>query len=364
MTASGWISSGLMYWSDGGNSGAFVVDNSELNSRFRFRGQAKINGSVGAGFDIELGLSGNFPGANGVPSSNCVDQDRPSCGTVTPNIRNQQVWIAHNRLGRLVLGRGDPPSRLTKNWAGRVAGTQFWGMDSTPQVGMSMKLRGIDGATGTLRWRNLIDGRTGPKRGRAAWHSPKIQGLQVAVGAGTDDHWDAGLYYANGDLFGFRVFGALGYIDDTTPDAGSEFSELKGSFGALHRASGVYAWFASASRDLYNNRLAGEPGGRDWYAQIGWKHRIFSVGATALSLDYGEHQDIRAGLAIPNSNAIVGRSAARFHGIGVTQWLRPAATELYVGWRHYQATDLVTTTGQNLKFEDLDVVIAGARIKF
>ena len=364
LKVSGWISMGLMSWRDSVENGAAIVDNGEQNSRLKFSAATRFGRDWRAGANIELGLSGNFPGAGGVQSSNCIDQNSTNCGPLTPIIRTQEIWLLHKRLGKLQLGTGSPPSRLVKNFAGRIASNQFWGMDSSPQVGMNLLLRGASRDIGRLRWRHLIDGRVGPFREQVAWTSPKLANFTLSVGAGTDDHWDAALYYANPNLWGFRVFGAIAFIEDRTPSAGFEFAEIKGSIGALHNATGLYAWFASASRDYSEINGVDDPGGRDWYVQAGWKGKPLSIGETAIAIDFGDHANIRAGLSLPGGSTTITGSQTQFFGVGLTQWINAAAMELYVGWRRYDVQSVTVANGESLAFEDADVAIAGARIKF
>ena len=49
-------------------------------------------------------------------------------------------------------------------------------------------------------------------------------------------------------------------------------------------------------------------------------------------------------------------------GLGITQNVDAAATELYLNYRHFSAD--VTADGAGLAIEDFDAVIAGARMKF
>ncbi|MEM8971571.1 MAG: hypothetical protein AAGD43_05825 [Pseudomonadota bacterium] len=361
---SGWISMGVMSWRDGVEHGAAVVDNGEQNSRLKFSAATRFARDFRAGANIELGLSGNFSGAGGIPSTNCIDQTSRDCGPLRPIIRTQEIWLQHKRWGKLQLGTGSPPSRLVKNFAGRIASNQFWGMDSSPQVGMNLLLRGASQSIGRLRWRHLIDGRVGPFREQLAWTSPKIANFTLSFGAGTDDHWDAAIYYANQNLWGFKVFGAIAFIEDRTPDAGLEFSEIKGSIGALHNKTGLYAWFASASRDYPEISGVDDPGGRDWYVQAGWKGKPLSLGATAIAIDFGDHANIRAGLSLPGGSTTITGSQTQFFGVGLTQWVNAAAMELYVGWRRYDVQSVTVAGGASLTFDDADVAIAGARIKF
>ncbi len=364
LTVDGWISMAVMMWDDRIDTGTAIVDNGEQNSRFRFSGTTRLNEAIRAGFKLEFGLSGNFAGAGGIPSSNCIDQVRTGCGPIRPIIRTEEIWIEHRRFGRASIGFASPPSRLVKNFAGRIAGAHFWGMDSSPQVGMNLLVRTSGTNGGQLRWRHLIDGRVGPFREQVAWTSPSFAGLTVSFGAGTDDHWDAALYFKRPDVAGFKIFGALAYLEDRTPAAGLEFTEVKGSVGAMHNDTGLFAWFASASRNFYEIDTVQRAGGMDWYVQAGLKRRLLAIGPTALAFDYGSHADIRAGLPVPGTRTFVQTSGAQFYGIGVTQWVAAAAAELYAGWRHYQAQPLTTGNGDVLTVHDLDVVIAGMRMRF
>jgi len=63
------------------------------------------------------------------------------------------------------------------------------------------------------------------------------------------------------------------------------------------------------------------------------------------------------------------RPALRVEALGIVQATDNAAMELYVAYRHYEVDqlDLTDVTGAAVgagRFEDIDVVLTGARIKF
>jgi hypothetical protein len=51
-------------------------------------------------------------------------------------------------------------------------------------------------------------------------------------------------------------------------------------------------------------------------------------------------------------------------GVGIVQNIDAAATELYLGWRHYSADVTDNGGAKTLDTEDLDIVVGGARVKF
>ena len=75
--------------------------------------------------------------------------------------------------------------------------------------------------------------------------------------------------------------------------------------------------------------------------------KYFDIGSTALSVDFGRHNDV----------AQNGDEADTF-GIQLVQNLSDWRTELYLGYRHFS----LDRTGKD--FEDIHAVLGGGRIKF
>ena len=89
-----------------------------------------------------------------------------------------------------------------------------------------------------------------------------------------------------------------------------------------------------------------------WMVQAGLTKNWFGPGNTALYGEYGKGQDqtISAGFT----------SDGTFWGLGMNQKIDAAAMELYIGYRHFEAS--VGVAGVSLN--DVDVVMSGARIQF
>ncbi len=111
LTIYGWVNKAVLYWNDGNRDNTyFGVDNTNFATRFGFRGEAKINPTVKAGFSILIDV------ISGARTS--VDQPEPrgcvaSCGGRTQAVRppaasttflddhamrmrDANVWIEHN----------------------------------------------------------------------------------------------------------------------------------------------------------------------------------------------------------------------------------------------------------------------------
>ncbi len=368
---SGWMNMGLMVWDDGALRDAYIVDNSELNTRFRFTGFANFSRGWKAGYRYEFGFSSLGPRGPGVPGSDSVDQLFASNANQEINVRIADIWVQNKGLGRVTLGFGNPPSWFVKNWAGRVSGTNFVS-DSSPQVGMSFFLRKSDGTLTTARWRQFINGRVGPRINRIQWSSPNYKGFQLQAGFGEDDWWDVALYY-NSSFKSTKLMGALTYkyTDDSVFPVGgpAPFYEIKGSLGAWHKPSGLYLWGASATRNWDDPVLEG---GYDWYGQFGIKRKFNRLGYTALYADYGDHTNIRTGFsasALGFDSALVGDTHGRYWGFGLVQWVPSANMELYAVYRNYEIDQLTVVSDVGAFIEDVDLegfqtLFLGARLKF
>ncbi len=51
-------------------------------------------------------------------------------------------------------------------------------------------------------------------------------------------------------------------------------------------------------------------------------------------------------------------------GLGITQNIDAAATELYLNWRHFSADIKANGGTLSVPTEDFDAIIGGARVKF
>jgi hypothetical protein len=238
--------------------------------------------------------------------------------------------------------------------------------------------------------------------------------LSASIGE-AGDYWGVMLRYA-GEFSGFRVAAGIGYEDVTDKTTGvGPIGAIPGTAGPanlidngevrawgaglslLHVPSGLFAQghYMKAMYDDpaagtvttgYWGQVAGHKDSTQWMIQAGITKNWFGFGNTALFGEYSKSTDWGAGIGngrnfantnIPGALAVNGVTDTDLTvwGLGITQNIDAAATELYLNWRHFSAD--VTCTGATatcsgaaggpakaLQTEDFDAVIGGARVKF
>ena len=108
--------------------------------------------------------------------------------------------------------------------------------------------------------------------------------------------------------------------------------------------------------------------GNRWHLQGGVRRNWFGIGDTSLYAEYGVHRGWQGTAA---AVTLAGTSADKLSiwGVGVVQNIDAAAMELYLGYRNYKLDGVTFVTAGiavvvNGPAKDVDVIAAGARIKF
>jgi hypothetical protein len=394
LTITGAVTTQLMYWNDGNNtegSDLYVVDNvAGGGTNVNFTGSARINPNLTAGFFIGVSF---FSGSRSHQVTQ-LDDDATggaSSGTdVAPVIHLANWYLDHKSLGRITVGRANTATAgattVDLGGAGVIANASFgyW------QRGMFLADNDVLQA-GT--WNDIMGGGTvngsSLSRGNVVhYSSPTVGGFGLQAAWGEDNVWDIALRYA-GEFSGFRVAGAVGYINngsglnEVTKDhaVGPEPGVWKGSASVLHVPSGLYLTGAYLNQD---NDIAGKDDTTMWYLQGGIAKNWTGLGNTVI---YGEYAEVNNGadganganfgglqpcpiLGINFCFSTVVDSRATLWGIGIVQHVDAAAMELYLSYRRFSAeattldTFIIFDSLNNQSLNDMDVVVAGARIRF
>jgi hypothetical protein len=334
---------------------------------FNFNGAAKISPNLTAGFHIQVGLD---KGARSHQVTE-TDDDGGNAGDATMVMTLANWYLDHKSLGRITVGR------INTATAG-ITGIDLGGTSVIANVNVgywqrSFSLTGVAGGTGN--WDGIlgggnVNGSTLSRANAISYSSPTFGGFSVAAAWGEDDVWDAALRYA-GEFGGFRVAAGVGYYfngsglneiaKDSASGPGTESSIWKGSASILHVASGLFVSGAFVNRDKDNN----DPNIRLWYVQGGIAKNWTGVGNTVF---YGEYARVTDGLTGGQFGQVPGKvldSEAEVWGFGVVQHIDAAAMELFLSYRRFSA-ELTDDLGgaHTHQFNDFDVVMGGARIKF
>src|SRR5262249_14911054 len=129
LTISRQVNRIIMWWDDGHSSNTYYgLESTNFTSRFDFTGKARVTQKVNAGFQLTIdSRAGDTAGASasstrtensrrsfrtstdtgpiGLPSFNA-----PTLGCYFANGRRIFWWIEHEDIGRLSVGRLEPPS--------------------------------------------------------------------------------------------------------------------------------------------------------------------------------------------------------------------------------------------------------------
>ncbi len=334
----GQINTALLYTDTEGYSNTTVQQNGNEESYVGFYVAARINGDLTAGATLEI--DARDLGVLGLP-----------VGGLDTSIRQQNVWIKSETLGKLTVGRA---AQATKNFDeirtdnGAVANKAFslgalsdaylTGID-IPIDGQfrdvvrydSPNLLGIDGLKLVATWANSFD---------------------ATKADGDGDTYDVALRYS-GETGDFKVKGGLGYRSGTDYDV-----NLLNITSLSIPTGDVKTWMAAASvmhvgTGLFLNANYAD---QDWETagltlkgtalSGGIERKWFSVGATTLYAEWSR-------LTLDDGGS---EGDLNTYGVGVVQALDAAAMDVYFSYRLMDLEDFGA--------DDITAVTAGARIMF
>jgi predicted porin len=398
LTVSGFLNEAIMFWDDGFEQNADIVTNDNGRGRIAFRGVGKINDEWSAGFRLEIGIR--------IENSKRFSQDDPGIGGL--DVRHSLWFIESKKYGRLTVGdtggagEGSTEMNLSKTFD--VA------KYSDPEdVALGLFLRRTDGSIvrttsgAGFAWYRLIrdygdQAGEGRRSNMVRYDTPEIAGFIGIVNWGQDDAWEIGTRY-RAENNGFRVAAAITYGENTElrPSGGSyafaclgqipgaptdsSCNQLGMSASLMHDPTGLYTnvAYGQSIDNLIDetSRFRGVDGAEDktwfWAMEAGIQRKFVPIGTTTLFGQY--YYDEGGSNAIRNIRengrpARILDTGYSYIGGGVVQMVDQAALELYLYYRHSTAemTLLPGTSGNatpiDLDLEDLDVVTAGALIRF
>jgi hypothetical protein len=422
LTISGQVTTHLMYWNDGGSvrkqaaagaaatatgttnsSDIYVVDNTASlgGSQFGLTGSAAINPNLTAGFQINIGLDrGSRMNHVSQTDDDGTSASITGLGTTDTSIvlTHANWYLDHKQLGRVTVGRANSATSgitgIDLGGAGVIANASTFGYWNAEFNLIS------NGTLQAAKWGDLMGtGRiwgSGLTRANIiSYTSPTLSGFQVAAAWGENDMWDVALRYA-GEFSGFRVAAGIGYTNnvggfgeanddsDLPTNTFSVPTAWKGSASVLHVASGLF--LTGAYMDQDNDNVGSNT--RMWYVQGGISKNWTGLGNTVL---YGEYARVDDGVNACGTGPAAGyvgggcrnevdfgganaahlineggnaSSEVTVWGLGIVQNIDAAAMELYLSYRHYEGEATNSAHGATFQYQDLDIVLGGARIRF
>jgi hypothetical protein len=432
LTITGQVHRIVLFWDDGYQSNTYYgLDSTNSSTRYIFLGSARVNPKVQIGFEIMIEIE-----AGGTSSKlSQLDEDgrvgSQIGGSASFNAANvdayfgdarRAAWyIEHKDLGRMTVGRFESAGVIqTVDLGGISAGAS----SSFILINGSFLIRGPTGQYYATSWANIGDPASAQGRTELVrYDSPSWQGFIFSSSvAESGDYWGAMLRYAN-EFNGVRIAGGFGYEtvrDKFTPNAGininydtaarPDVDAWGGGLSLMHVPTGLfiqghYNWtrFAEGTAtDLgactpssgttctagyWGQTTAQKDDAKHWLVQGGIAKNWFGVGNTALYGEYGRTVGWGASTNLAGrdftstsgAQAVLGviDTELTIWGIGINQKLDAAATEIYLGYRHFNADITCRTTGANctgagsatgtvnqLQTEDFHAIVGGARVQF
>lgn len=369
---SGQVHRAIMFWDDGFDDNIFLTDQNDSSTRFRITGTATISPGRTAGFRMEYDLFGanssddvancraagncrvvpnadtaafvNLANNSGVTSTN---------GNVGPEFDNrwQEIWIKDDKLGKVSLGKGATATESTSEVdLSGTAVTSIWSGADFSYTAFRFRNSATGAATAVTHggaWNNF-DG--GGRQSRIRYDTPTLGGFTFSTSYAADDYVDGAVRFKK-EWNSVRCAAAFGIGHDTRIDD-HDIWRYNGSASCLHTPSGLNLTFASGTDD--DSRRDGIVDADDaqfWYIKGGITRRWNSHGKTHIAVDYGVTENQLSSGTTDGESEIV--------GVALVQKIDSAAMELYLAYRHAEYDDNTATS-----YEELDFVLAGARIKF
>jgi hypothetical protein len=355
------------------------------------------------------------------PLGNNISFNQSNVDAYFGDARRVAWWIEHKDVGRLTVGRYESAGVvLTID----LAGVGLAASSSFILLNGSFFIRGPQGQYYATTWGNIGDpaanqGRTELVR----YTSPTWQGFVFDSSIAEEgDYWGSMLRYAN-EFNGVRVAAGIGYERSRDRATGAtldpaalsyigprpDIEAWGGALSVMHVPSGLFAQGHYQTADYgapahIANGYWGSAGGptkkdfSHWLIQAGVAKNWFGIGNTALYGEYGRSVDFGAesagrnyaatsnfatpftGVATQNFTAVNGVTDTELTiwGLGITQNVDAAASQLYLGYRNFSAditcTGAATATGacagaaggpaKSLPTDDIHVVVGGAIVRF
>lgn len=389
LEVSGHVNEAVIFWDDSVESNAGVYTNDASRTRFRFKGDAKIVDGWKAGYLLEIGVRG----ANSKRFNQ--DVDNGGAGDVGLDLRHSTWYIDSKSYGRvwvgLTGGAGESVTEINVAGTGDVAK-----YSDVEDLGGGLALRLADGlySNGTnvvgggsanITIRRLIrDGGDQPGEGRrynmVRYDTPEIAGFTATVNWGEDDTWEMGLRY-KGEFSGFKVAAGIAYGENNEPVIGddtvgfqcpgsdgvdAECKQLGGSISVMHEPTGLYVNGAAGYLDdeQIEDVVVGAEKRHEFYAiEAGIQQKWFPIGKTTIFGQYYHNDGGTTERVYEGGVGNVITSELDIYSLGVMQGVDAAAMNFYALYRNVQA-EANTNGAGNLDFEDVDLFMTGAIIKF
>ncbi len=333
LAITGQVNRAMLFIDDDTNSELLHVDNANSSTRIRFISKGKLNEDITLGSRLEVQIQSNSSG-----SVNFTDDNGIGAGGFSE--RYMDITIDSKSLGKLYLGQGDTASNGTSEVD--LSGTGVVSYSSMSDIGAAIEYRTSAGVASGIsvgdEWTNM-DGMS--RDDRVRYDTPTFAGFKLSLSNTSGGENDVALRY-KGKFGGVKVAAAAAYANASSTSGTDD--QYDGSISIKHD-SGFNGTFAAGAQDLKGTNQ------RDpdfFYVKLGYTGNWFSLGSTALSIDYGQGDDIGA----------AGREQ-EIYGFQAVQNVKKLGAQFYFRVSGYELDDSTATS-----YDDIFTATLGSRIKF
>lgn len=332
----GQINRALLYWDDGFDRKASVVDNSTSSSRFGFIGQVPIAQGLVAGYRLEVGLYAQASEAQW--NRNDIAAAHWPSPTHDLVVRQAYWFLRQPTLGTLSLGHQSPAS---DDITIINLGSQM--NDGAVRYNNAFNIRLDHPALGhifsDLKWGQIAHNVDTLRGNFIRYDTPMLGGFMLSASAGENTVLDVALRYgAQGQ--GFRFAGGIGLMDDRE----ALYTDLKGSASLLHTPTGLYLSGAGGVRDDDRSGMIGRPLAHFHYLQAGIRKSWLPYGDTTIYGDAGLYRNFGVGEFLkvdPNTQQLVvwgtlAETEVMRWGLGIEQSFDDAGVLVYLQMHRYE----------------------------
>ncbi|MDR9502635.1 MAG: porin, partial [Desulfurivibrionaceae bacterium] len=267
----------------------------------------------------------------------------------------------HKQAGKLTLGHG---STATDGIAEKdLSGTKLAGYSKIALSGGGFEFWdqandqynfGTDEDPKYITVGDVFNQLDGGRKNMIRYDSPELAGLSLAAASAADNFADITLTYRKKlEPLEFRAGIGYAYEGADDPEEQNLRNRMSGSASVLFNFGLNFTVAAgNAEFDDDPTTTADRDDASFSYVKVGYIFEPFSLGSTAVSVDYGMFDDFAAK-----------GDEGTVYGLQIVQKADPINTEFYLGFRNMEL-DRDSVTYANVDLDDIQTTMAGARFKF
>ncbi len=347
------VNPAMIYIDDGLDSEIFFAMNDASSERLGLKAKGKIDENWSGGAKVEFQFEQS--------ASDKIEFNDASAGvSSTPDMRKLEFWLTRKGFGKISMGLGDMASNGSAE--SDLSGTKALGY-----ANVDAHLEDVNFVVGGVRngaqiedFIKVEDGHSRQRRIRFdtesfngfsvaaayGWEQGANNNTNTAVGGGavTPDEYlyDIALRYA-GEVGGVKVKAAAAHAWNHGGTKDKDVTDLSVSVVAPGGINFTAAW---EQQDL---PLSTDVDSDVYYTKLGYQTKeLCDWGKTSFAAEYAWSDDFNNTRG--NEGTIM--------GLGVVQKVKALNSELYLGWRRYEAENAANTA-----FEDIDSITFGGKVK-